>query len=120
MRSRGDTGCAIDTWATQPLPKNELSRLWVRSTNWSTSTKVPGGNSSLNEPQARSETGCAIDPWATQPLPKNELSRLWVRSTNWSTSTKVPGGNSSLNEPQADNEIRSVTPARFSTSMLAR
>jgi hypothetical protein len=30
------------------------------------------------------------------------------------------GGNSSLNEPQADNEIRSVTPARFNTSILAR
>ena len=26
MRSRGDTGCAIETCATQPLPKNELSR----------------------------------------------------------------------------------------------
>jgi hypothetical protein len=22
MRSRGDTGCAIDPWATQPVPKN--------------------------------------------------------------------------------------------------
>ena len=50
------TGCAIETCATMPLPKNELSRLWVRSTNWSTSTKVPGGKSSLNEPQADSET----------------------------------------------------------------
>ncbi len=29
-------------------------------------------------------------------------------------------GNSSLNEPQAESEIRSVTPARFSTSILAR
>src|SRR5437016_11901575 len=47
MRScnNGETGCAIETWATQPLPKNELCRLKVRSTNWSTSTKVPGGNS---------------------------------------------------------------------------
>jgi hypothetical protein len=70
--------------------------------------------------RSRGDTGCAIETCATQPLPKNELSRLWVRSINWSTSTKVPGGNSSLNEPQADNEIRSVTPARFSTSMLAR
>ena len=40
--SSGPTGCAIDTCATQPLPKNELSRLKVRSTNWSTSTKRPG------------------------------------------------------------------------------
>ena len=40
----GDTGCAIETCATQPVPKNELSRLWVRSTNWSISTKVPGGS----------------------------------------------------------------------------
>ncbi len=55
MRRRGDTGCAIDTCATQPLPKNETSRLWVRSTNWSISTKVPGESSSLNEPQADSE-----------------------------------------------------------------
>ena len=36
------------------------------------------------------------------------------------TSTKVPGGNSSLNEPQAESDTRSVTPARFSTSILAR
>ena len=26
-RSSGETGWAIETWATQPLPKNELSRL---------------------------------------------------------------------------------------------
>mgnify|MGYP002712604423 CR=1 FL=1 len=32
----------------------------------------------------------------------------------------VPGGSSSLNEPQADSATRSVTPARFSTSILAR
>ena len=70
--------------------------------------------------RSRGETGCAIETCATQPLPKNELSRLWVRSTNWSTSTKVPGGRSSLNEPQAESETRSVTPARFSTSILAR
>ena len=31
--SRGETGCAIETCTTQPLPKNELSRLCVRSTN---------------------------------------------------------------------------------------
>ncbi len=70
--------------------------------------------------RSRGDTGCAIDTCATQPLPKKELSRLWVRSTNWSTSTKVPGGSSSLNEPQAESEIKSVTPARFKTSMLAR
>ena len=70
--------------------------------------------------RSRGDTGCAIETCATQPLPKNELSRLWVRSTNWSISTKVPGGSSSLNEPQADSETRSVTPARLSTSMLAR
>ena len=40
--SRGPTGCAMETWATQPLPKNELSRPCVRSTNWSTSTNSPG------------------------------------------------------------------------------
>ena len=68
----------------------------------------------------RGLTGCAIETCATQPLPKNEDSRLWVRSTNWSISTKVPGGNSSLNEPQAESDTRSVTPARLSTSMLAR
>src|ERR1041384_323441 len=35
MRRRGLTGCAIETCATKPWPKNELSRLCVRSTNWS-------------------------------------------------------------------------------------
>src|ERR1043166_5057455 len=52
MRRRGLTGCAIETCATRPLPKNELSRLWVRSTNWSISTNEPGGSSSLNDPQS--------------------------------------------------------------------
>src|SRR5450759_99952 len=55
-RSRGDTGCAIDTCATSPLPKNELAPLYGRSTNWSPKTNVPGGSSSLNEPQADSDT----------------------------------------------------------------
>ena len=41
LQARAD-GCAIETWATQPLPKKELSRLCVRSTNWSTSTNRPG------------------------------------------------------------------------------
>ena len=36
------------------------------------------------------------------------------------TSTKVPGTSSSLKEPQAESETRSVTPARLSTSILAR
>ena len=39
---------------------------------------------------------------------------------NWSTSTKWPGANWSFSEPQAEIETRSVTPARFSASMLAR
>ena len=39
---------------------------------------------------------------------------------NWSTSTKCPGGNSSFKEPQAEIETRSVTPARFKASILAR
>ena len=39
---------------------------------------------------------------------------------NWSTSTKWPGGSSSFSEPQAETDTRSVTPARFSASMLAR
>jgi hypothetical protein len=43
MRKRGETRCAIDACATQHRPKNELSRLWGRSTNWSTRTNVPGG-----------------------------------------------------------------------------
>ena len=38
------------------VPKNELARAWVRSTNWSISTNVPGCKLSLNEPQAESET----------------------------------------------------------------
>ena len=46
----------MDTWATQPLPKNDEARPAVRSTNWSATTKVPGGSSSLNEPQADTDT----------------------------------------------------------------
>ena len=54
--SSGATGCAIETCATQPLPKNDEVRPTVRSTNWSATTKVPGDSSSLNEPQAETET----------------------------------------------------------------
>ena len=55
-RSKGAVGCAIETWATQPLPKKEEALPKVRSTNWSTITKRPGGSSGLSEPQAEIET----------------------------------------------------------------
>ena len=57
---------------------------------------------------------------ATQPVPKKLLSRAKVRSMNWSTMTKSPGANSSRNDPQALMLITSVTPSRFSASILAR
>ena len=49
---RLSTGWAIETWATKPGPKKLFSRAKVRSMNWSAMTKVPGGSSSLSEPQA--------------------------------------------------------------------
>jgi hypothetical protein len=52
--------------------------------------------------------------------PKKLFSRAKVRSMNWSTMTKSPGAISSRNEPQAETEITSVTPSRFSASILAR
>ncbi len=61
-----------------------------------------------------------METCATHPVPKNDFSRAKVRSMNWSTMTKVPGGRSSRSDPQADSETRSVTPARFMTSILAR
>jgi hypothetical protein len=39
---------------------------------------------------------------------------------NWSTATKVPGASSSLSDPIALIASTSVTPQRFSASMLAR
>ena len=39
---------------------------------------------------------------------------------NWSTMTKCPGGSSGFRLPTADSEITSVTPERFSASILAR
>src|SRR6476619_190510 len=45
-------GWAIETWATKPSPKKLFSRAKVRSMNWSTTTKWPGGRSSRSEPQA--------------------------------------------------------------------
>ena len=65
-------------------------------------------------------TGSAIETCATQPGPKKLFSRAKVRSMNWSTMTKCPGGSSSFSDPQAEIDTRSVTPARFSASMLAR
>jgi hypothetical protein len=38
------------------VPKKLLVRAKVRSTNWSTRTKLPGGRSSRSEPHALSET----------------------------------------------------------------
>ncbi len=61
-----------------------------------------------------------METCATSPVPKKLLARAKVRSTNWSTRTKVPGASSSLSEPTALTERTSVTPARFSASMLAR
>jgi NAD(P)-dependent dehydrogenase (short-subunit alcohol dehydrogenase family) len=46
-------GCAIETWATSPVPKKLFSRAKVRSMNWSTMTKWPGGRSSRREPHGR-------------------------------------------------------------------
>ena len=57
---------------------------------------------------------------AGQAVPKNEFSRFTVLSMNWSGNTKRPGRSSSCNEPTAESEKRSVTPQRFSTSILAR
>jgi hypothetical protein len=54
--SRAQTGCAIETCATQPSPKKLFSRAKVRSMNWSTMTKSPGGRSARSEPQALIET----------------------------------------------------------------
>ena len=51
---------------------------------------------------------------------EEELSRVKVRSMNWSTSTNRPGVELALKEPQAESDTMSVTPARFSASMLAR
>jgi hypothetical protein len=39
---------------------------------------------------------------------------------NWSTNTKSPGAKSSRRLPTADSEAISVTPQRFSASILAR
>jgi hypothetical protein len=42
----------MDTWATSPVPKKLLARATVRSMNWSTTTKVPGGRSARRPPTA--------------------------------------------------------------------
>jgi hypothetical protein len=42
MASRGLTGSAIDTCATQPGPKKLFSRAKVRSMNWSDQHEVSG------------------------------------------------------------------------------
>jgi hypothetical protein len=47
-------------------------------------------------------------------------SRPSVRSMNWSTATNVPGFKSSFSDPTAEMASTSVTPQRFSASMLAR
>ena len=52
----GLTGSAMETCATHPAPKKLLARAKVRSMNWSTMQKVPGGRCSRNEPQADSDT----------------------------------------------------------------
>ena len=68
----------------------------------------------------RPQTGCAIETCATQPGPKKLFSRAKVRSMNWSITTKSPGAKSSRRLPTADSETMSVTPQRFSASILAR
>ena len=70
--------------------------------------------------ERRGQVGWATLTCATQPVPKKLFSRAKVRSMNWSMMTKSPGAISSRNEPQAETEMTSVTPSRFSASMLAR
>src|SRR5260370_91688 len=81
--------------------------------------RARGGAAARASP-IRPQTGCAIDTWATTPGPKKLFSRAKVRSTNWSMTTKSPGARSSRRLPTADNDTMSVTPTRFSASMLAR
>ena len=50
LSAAGYGSYAIDTCATQPRPKKLFWRAKVRSTNWSTSTKLPGARSSRSEP----------------------------------------------------------------------
>ncbi len=53
---RGHTGSATETCATQPAPKKLFSRAKLRSMNWSTITKWPGGKSSRKLPTAESDS----------------------------------------------------------------
>jgi hypothetical protein len=53
---RSQVGSASETWATTPGPKKLPGRATVRSTNWSTTTKYPGGNSSRSDPTAEMAT----------------------------------------------------------------
>ena len=71
-------------------------------------------------PESRAQVGWAKETCATQPAPKNEVCRAKVRSMNWLTMTKSPGAISSRKDPQAETDTRSVTPSRFSASILAR
>ena len=59
--SRGQTGSAIETWATRPGPKKLASRAKVRSMNWSTTTKRPGAQLLAQRPDRRDgdEVGAA-------------------------------------------------------------
>ena len=54
--SRGQTGLAIETWATRPLPKKVSGRCRVRSKNWSGTTMSVGLYSIFSEPTAETET----------------------------------------------------------------
>jgi hypothetical protein len=47
---RGQVGSASETCATRPVPKKLVGRATVRSMNWSTTTKRPGGSSSRSDP----------------------------------------------------------------------
>ena len=92
---RPQTGCAIDTCATQPVPKKLFSRAKVRSMNWSMTTKSPGARSSRRLPTAdkrddvghaaalqRVDIGAEIDLGGRQhvpaAVPRHEHDRLAV------------------------------------------
>jgi hypothetical protein len=53
-------------------------------------------------------------------VPKKLDTRPLVRSMNWSTIVKLPGGRASTSDPTDDTASTSVTPSRFSASILAR
>jgi hypothetical protein len=71
-------------------------------------------------PTGAGRSGCATETWATRGLPEKALLAGEGAVDELVDDHEIARRHLFRNDPQAETEITSVTPSRFSASILAR